>query len=254
MGDSKGRWVWHEVMTTDADKGRAYYEAMFGWTAETMQMGPDPYVMFKAGQAPVTGMMAAQGGAPSHWLAYVDVGDVDAATSRVPGLGGEVLVPPYDIPKIGRASLVKDNTGGVVSFFQSAPDAGEGRDFDAPPAPFSVCWTELMTSDIDKACGFYGELVGWTSEAMGPEMRVLKVGDKAVGSVRGIPPGAEGMPPYWMSYVLVPDVAEYQAKSEGLGGKTLMGDTEIPGMGRFATIQDPTGAVYSLWTEAAPSK
>ena len=239
MSDSKGRWVWHEVMSTDVAKAQAYYEAMFGWAGQTMPMGDTPYVMFKAGEAPVAGMMPAQGGAPSHWLSYIDVGDVDAVTARVPALGGEVLVPPFDIPNIGRCSILKDNTGAAVAFFQGVEGGGESRDWNAPPAPFSVCWTELMTHDVDKACGFYGELVGWKVEAMGPDMKVFKVGEASVGSVGEIPPGAQGMPPYWMSYVLVPGVDDYQAKSEGLGATTLMGDTEIPGMGCVVTLQAP---------------
>lgn len=252
MSKSRGRWVWHEVMSTDTAKVRSYYEGLFGWTGKEMDMGDGPYVMWSAGEQPVVGMMAAQGGAPSHWMSYVDVGDVDAAVAKVPKLGGEVVVPAFDIPSIGRTSMVKDPTGAMVAVFQGAEGGGDDRDWDAPPAPFSVCWTELMTHDVDKALGFYGELVGWTAEDMGPDMKVLKVGDKMVGSVRKMPEEAHGAPSHWLNYVLVPEVDAYQAKSEKLGATTLKGDTEIPGMGRFAIVQDPTGAVYTLWKQTAP--
>jgi predicted enzyme related to lactoylglutathione lyase len=57
---------------------------------------------------------------PPHWLAYVAVADVDLVTGKVPSLGGKVLVPAMEIPKVGRFSVVQDPTGAVFSPFRSA--------------------------------------------------------------------------------------------------------------------------------------
>lgn len=248
MSDSKGRWVWHEVMTTDLAKGRDYYAGMFGWDATEMDMGTGPYTIFKQGEAMVVGMAQTQGGAPSHWLGYVDVGDVDVALAKVPALGGEVLMPAYDIPNIGRMGIVKDPAGAVFAPFQGAGE--DTRDWSKPPGMHTVCWSELMTADLDAATGFYGELVGWTfSSDMGPDMKVMKVGDAMVASMRQLPAEAAGMPAHWMNYVLVEEVDVHQSKAESLGATVLRGDTEIPGMGRFAILQDPTGAVSAIWKD-----
>lgn len=251
MSDARGRWVWHEVLSTEPAKARTYYEGLFGWTGQAMDMGPaGEYVIFDAGGASVAGLGPAQGGAPSHWLGYVEVGDVDAALERATKLGGEVLVPGTDIPNMGRFGVVKDPTGGVFGAYGSASE--DERDWSAPPAPFSVCWSELMTHDVEAAAGFYGELVGWRAEPMGEDVKVLKLGDAMVASLRKMPAEAQGAPSHWLSYVLVPEVEPYQAKAESLGGTVLKGDTEIPGMGRFAIVQDPTGAVSALWKQYVP--
>jgi predicted enzyme related to lactoylglutathione lyase len=55
------------------------------------------------------------GGAPTHWMAYVAVDDVDAAAHRVVELGGSVCVPPTDIPTVGRFCVINDPTGGTLS-------------------------------------------------------------------------------------------------------------------------------------------
>ena len=248
--DGNGRWVWHEVMTTDVSVGSEYYRSLFGWGAEEMNMGDaGPYLMFKAGEKAVAGMMAAQGGAPSCWMAYLGVSDLDAAAAQVPTLGGSIMVPIFEIPNIGRAAIVLDPDGAAFALFQGIEGGGDDRDWSAPPAMHSVCWVEHMAKDPAKVVPFYSALVGWTATPMGPDMTVFKAGDAMVASVRALPPEAGDAPSYWMNYVLVEDVGVSQKRSEALGATTLKGETEIPGMGHFAIVQDPTGAVYALWKQ-----
>lgn len=252
MSDSRGRWVWHEVMSSDMTKAEAFYKDLFDWTGEAIDLGEaGPYTMFKAGELPVVGIGPSQGGAPSHWLSYLDVGDLDEAMAKVPDLGGEILAPAFEIPNIGRAGIVKDSVGAAVALFEGAGEE-EQRDSSAAPAMYSVCWTEHMTRDPDKAVAFYSALVGWTAEDMAPDMKVFKREGTMVSSVRTLPDEAQDVPSHWMNYLLVPEVDVHQAKAEELGATILKGDTEIPNMGRFALIQDPAGAVFCLWKHTAP--
>ena len=57
---------------------------------------------------------------PPHWLAYIAVSDVDGVTEKAETLGGKVMVPAMEIPKVGRFSVVQDPTGAVLSPFRSA--------------------------------------------------------------------------------------------------------------------------------------
>jgi predicted enzyme related to lactoylglutathione lyase len=52
---------------------------------------------------------------PPCWGAYVTVDDIDATTSKIEGLGGKIIVPPTDIPNIGRFSVFTDPQGAVLS-------------------------------------------------------------------------------------------------------------------------------------------
>ncbi|SEL58158.1 hypothetical protein SAMN05216359_111137 [Roseateles sp. YR242] len=120
-------------------------------------------------------------------------------------------------------------------------------------------WSELMTTDPEKAAAFYGSLFGWKLEAMpmagdpaAGVYRVAKVGDVAVGGLAASPKG-EPMPPTWGCYVTVDDVDATVAQVQQLGGSILMPVIEIPTVGRMATIRDPQGAVLNIITYSAPA-
>jgi predicted enzyme related to lactoylglutathione lyase len=50
-----------------------------------------------------------------------------------------------------------------------------------------------------------------------------------------------------LAYVEVDDIRATTQKAEELGGKIMKDVTEVPGMGWFSFIQDPTGSVLGLW-------
>jgi predicted enzyme related to lactoylglutathione lyase len=115
-------------------------------------------------------------------------------------------------------------------------------------------WFELTTSDPKAARGFYGKLLDWQFQDMdmgpGGTYTVVNVGGEGIGGITGAPPNAKGMPPAWGGYVTVGDVDKVVARVAGLGGQVLMPPTDIPTVGRFATIRDPQGATLSLITYA----
>jgi hypothetical protein len=68
-------------------------------------------------------MMAIDGpmkGAPSHWLTYFEVTDVDASAKLVTELGGQVVSPPMDIPNVGRFAVVRDPQGAALAIYKNA--------------------------------------------------------------------------------------------------------------------------------------
>lgn len=111
-------------------------------------------------------------------------------------------------------------------------------------------WNELMTSDPVAAANFYRQLFGWDIEiqTMGPgPYRVAKVEGAAIGGIMGMPPGAaEGMVPTWGCYLTVDNADETAGECGALGGRVLMAPTDIPGVGRFAVLQDPQGAIFNV--------
>jgi predicted enzyme related to lactoylglutathione lyase len=58
-------------------------------------------------------------------------------------------------------------------------------------------------------------------------------------------------PSAWMPYVAVSDVAGATKKAQSLGATVLRDVTEVPGMGSFTIISDPTGAIIGLWEAKA---
>ena len=113
-----GTFCWNELVTRDVGAAKTFYTQLFGWTVVDEPMGPMQYSMLQSGGKNVGGMMAMPkeaGPAPSHWMAYVSVADCDAMAEKATALGGKVIVPPMDVPGVGRFSLLQDPTGAVIS-------------------------------------------------------------------------------------------------------------------------------------------
>ncbi len=111
---------------------------------------------------------------------------------------------------------------------------------------------ELHTSDLPAAKDFFGKLLDWTLEdvetPVGP-YTIVGVGEGTGGGMMKNP--VPGTPSYWLAYISVDDVEAKGKEAASLGGKILVGRTEIPDMGSFVLIEDPTGAMVALWQEAA---
>jgi predicted enzyme related to lactoylglutathione lyase len=126
---------------------------------------------------------------------------------------------------------------------------------DERPAHGTFCWNELITRDTAAAEKFYTELLGWKavdSGMPGVKYTLIKVGDKTAAGMMEMPAEVPAMvPSHWMAYVAVDDVDAVAARVEELGGKLLNPVIDIPEVGRFCIVQDPTGAVLSLMTFAS---
>jgi predicted enzyme related to lactoylglutathione lyase len=114
-----------------------------------------------------------------------------------------------------------------------------------------------MTRDVEGAKTFYGETLGWSFDAMpmgeGGTYWVCKDGDQPVGGILDMsPPDFEGLPPQWFSYLSVDDVDARVDKATGAGAILRRPAFDIPGVGRIAIIEDPTGAAIG-WMTPAPS-
>jgi len=110
---------------------------------------------------------------------------------------------------------------------------------------------ELNTTDPEKAKEFYGKMFDWQLEdmPMGPSetYTMIKTSEGPGGGLLKHP--MAGAPSMWLVYVGVPDVKEATAKAASLGAQVGKDVTEVPGMGWFSILLDPTGAPFALWQE-----
>ena len=121
------------------------------------------------------------------------------------------------------------------------------------PKAGSFCWLELATANRSAAAKFYSNLFGWTAEdlPMGPEMTytMLRLDGKDVGGAYQLMKEQVDahVPPHWMLYIKVESVDASAAKAVKLGAKQIVEPSDIPNVGRFAVLQDPTGATISVF-------
>ncbi len=116
------------------------------------------------------------------------------------------------------------------------------------------CWHEMMSTDVGKSVEFYTKLFGWTTEemSMGPGgiYTMFKSGDKQVGGMVPLEAGS-GVPAHWLGYVTVADLDATVATVQEHGGSVTVPATDIPNIGRFAVIADPTGAHIAPFQSAS---
>jgi predicted enzyme related to lactoylglutathione lyase len=72
------------------------------------------------------------------------------------------------------------------------------------------------------------------------------VGNEHIGGIYQLSAEQAGEPSHWMAYVAVDDVDAKAKLAEELGGKLCVPPSDIPNVGRFCVITDPTGATFSL--------
>jgi predicted enzyme related to lactoylglutathione lyase len=249
-----GRFVWYDLMTTDVPKAAEFFRRLFGWELQEQDMGEfGTYQMIFMGEAAIGGMVALDPsqGIPAHWMAYSTVENVDAACERAIALGGSVKMPAMDIPEVGRFAVIGDPQGGCIAPFTfggEVPPEPEGM-----PPQGMFCWSELMSSDPKESQRFYGEIFGWGFGEMDMgEMgtyRVLKRGEVGCGGIMQLPPDAPH-PTHWINYVSAENVDEVAAKAEELGAQIFVPPSNIPDVGRFSVLADPTGALFALYCSA----
>jgi len=257
--NSRGRFVWHELMTTDVTAGLKFYKKVVGWKSEAMKGGM-PYELLLARVGPVAGAMALpeeakRMGAPPSWMTYIGTPDVDDTAREAESLGARILRAPSDIPGIGRFAILQDPQGAAFAIYRAAPGSPEMPDTAAGPGEFS--WHELATTDVEAAFDFYRRLFGWhktTAMDMGPELGTYQMfgwGGQPQGGIY-VKPASMSAPSHWLPYAKVPDSKRAAATIRSAGGTILNGPMEVPGGDWIVMALDPQGAAFAVHSSAPP--
>lgn len=118
-----------ELNSTDLGKSKAFYGELFAWELEDIEMEEGPYTMIEVGDGTGGGMMQQPiPGAPSAWIPYVDVDDIEATTEKARSLGATISVEVTEIPDMGWLSIFVDPTGAVLGLWQPMAEAEEEED------------------------------------------------------------------------------------------------------------------------------
>ncbi len=242
----RGRFVWHELMTTDPQAAGAFYSKVLPW--KTQPSGMPEYTLWVSGKTQAGGLMAQpesarQAGVPPSWLVYIGTPDVDGTAAAAERLGGKVLKAPADIPNVGRFAVLADPQGAAFAVFTPGPTPGNG----APASDFS--WHELATGDHSAALAFYSELFGWSrgpAHDMGPAgtYQLFEHGGTQIGGMFKAMDASK--PPHWLTYIQVSSVDKAAAAAKAAGGRVTQGPMEVPGGSRIAQILDPQGGAFAV--------
>lgn len=262
MSDKRGAFIWYELVTTDPDGAKSFYDNVIGWDIEpcssAIEAGLDYRMIRRSDGGFAGGMLALSaamvaGGATPGWFGYIHAPDVDATAAALVASGGKIYEPARDVEGVGRFAMVADPWGASFYLMNPTPPADDPdaqSDAFSVDQPQHVRWNELQSADSAAAVALYGDLFGWVQEGemeMGPlgTYRFIANDGIGIGAICNTMPGnSDG--PRWMPYIGVDDIDRATAAVTAGGGEVIDGPQEIPG-GEFSVdIRDPQGAVVGL--------
>jgi hypothetical protein len=243
-----GQPCWADVANPDVDAAARFYSELFGWQADK---APQPeaggYTMFsRDGKYVAAASPPMQEGTPPHWTVYLAADDVDGIAARIRDAGGNVLRDPFDVFDAGRMTDAADPTGAVFGVWQANKHIGA----QLRREPGTMNWAEVQTRDRAAAQRFYEQVFGYETESvdMGPggTYVLLKVDGESVAGLVEIGPDWGDAPSNWSVVFQVEDCDAAVAKVKERGGDLLHGPQDLEGIGRFAVVADPWGAVFQV--------
>jgi uncharacterized protein len=234
---SQGRFVWHELVTSDVDRARVFYSELFGWGFEPSNEGDPRRGLLTANGAPVAGLAELPAVAP-QWIGYVSVDDVDRVVRAARETRGRVALPPAPSDG-GRCAVLLDPSGAPITVWGAPSPRDEA-------APGLFCWDELSVPDPESVIAFYDRVLGWSNAPMrsNPGTWVFRNGGRQVASLVRANGDSTA---HWLTHVLVENLKESQGRAERLGGKIHIAEQPVPGVGRFSVIIDSVGARIALF-------
>ncbi len=246
---------WIDLMTSDPEKAKDFYTGLFGWSYETGDAEKyGGYIMAFKNGAPVAGMMKNEGdsGYPDVWTTYLRVKDINATADAAAAQGGQIFLPPMEVPEQGHMAMLGDAGGAAVGAWQFGGHTG----FHLLADPGSPAWFELLTRDYDASVKFYQDVFGWNTAVMSdtPEFRYTTLGagdDSKAGIMDAAGFLPEGVPANWQVYFAVENADATIETAQSLGGRIIQAAEDTP-FGRMATLTDPTGSIFKITQPIPP--
>lgn len=241
---------WVDLTSPDLVISSRFYGGLFGW--ETAIRGPAEltggYLAFQADGSDVAGLARLMADDPPSWTTYFAVRDADEIEAAVVSNGGATLLPPVDLPEIGRMALFIDPPGAVFGVWQP----GEVQGAELVGATGSMCWNQLASRNIESSKRFYGAVFGWSSSTTPYETSSYTSfrldGEDVAGMVEMDRSWPRDLPSHWMTYFGVEDCDATADQAVALGGEVSVEPYDMPHIGRTAVLGDPHGAVFSVMT------
>ena len=110
--------VWSELMTTEVEKAKDFYSRTLGVTFTQFD---DSYHIAMVNGKPAWGIMdmtKRPPDGPSGWFTYLAVDDVDQRVKQAEAAGGELCMPVFDVPTVGRIAILRDPTGALIGWMK----------------------------------------------------------------------------------------------------------------------------------------
>lgn len=211
---------------------------------------------------PVIGL-GAQSGAyadlPLQWMPHIQVADVAASVARALELGGSDLMHSRARDGTSQWAVLLDPNGAAFGLIpvvseNEIPSPKEDGGGDTAARIGCISWLDLTVADASTTRDFYSEVVGWSVEEVEMEDGDGRYADYNMLAADGNPAAGicharganQDLPPVWMLYLPVGDLAESLARVQEAEGTVIKLSHGTDGEIAYAVIQDPVGVCLAL--------
>jgi uncharacterized protein len=194
---------------------------------------------------------------PLQWMPHIQVADVAASVQRALTLGGEVLMHAQADDGASQWAVLRDPNGaafGIVPVIPAEAIPSVDVSGEAAPAVGRIAWLDLTVADAAATRDFYRQVIGWSVQELAMEdggesyADYMLLGDDGnpVAGVCHARGANAALPPVWMLYLSVGDLAESLRRVQEEGGTVLTASRGDDGAYVYAAVQDPVGAYLAL--------
>src|SRR3954452_24398103 len=239
-----GTPCWIDYGVPDVEGAQALYATVLGWTYE----GGDPdyggYLNALAGDRKAAGLAPQQDpNDPPRWTTYFATDDAAGTARRITENGGTVLVDPMAVGPRGTMAIALDPQGNPFGLWQADQHTGVEVYNEAG----GLVWNEAAVDDAEAARAFYSAVFGFRFDEVEGAGGYTTCATDA-GPLGGLGQHQPGSPKGWTTCFSVASADDAVAAVEAGGGKVTMAPQDTS-FGRFAVVEDPWGAAFSVMEE-----
>ena len=242
-----GKFVWHDLLTSDVDRAKEFYSGLFDWSFEAGKN--EYYTIAMLNGTPIAGLLniplSDTNMYAARWVSSLSVADVDQAVTMLVNSGGIILQGPENIKDRGRIVLVRDPFGAQLTLIKTS----FGDPLDAPVSVGNWLWHELWTNTPQQASAFYRQLADYDGEEEMNSYYVLKSGEQWRAGIR--PLENDAFEKRWVPVIRVADVNVTAALAAQYGGKIIVAPDHPDFPDLVALLADPSGALIIIqeWSQ-----
>jgi len=195
---------------------------------------------------------------PLQWMPHIQVADVAASVQRALDLGGSELMHSRSEDGSSQWAVLSDPNGAAFGIIPVIPKEHippvDGDQAGSVASVGRIYWLDLTVPNASETRDFYRQVIGWSAQDVEMEDGNASYADYNMLGEDGTPAAgichARGsnadLPPVWMLYLPVADLAESIRRVEEEGGKVQKAVTGENGAHVYAAVQDPVGVWFAL--------
>lgn len=245
--EKRGRIVWHDLFTPDAERSKSFYQDVAHWSYLTEHAtdfawggGEKDFTLALLDGEAGAGIIDQTPGPVVGWIPYVEVDDVDATAALAADHGGTIVKPPFEVPGVGRNCVLRDPHGAHIGISLSR------HAFPAPKKQFAA--ERYLSSSGGFPATFYHRLFGWEVAedlSISAKDRSIMLNGETLALCEG-GDDASNTAPLWVPSLRVEDLLEALNRGRLAGATVLRPAKGTQQDARDTLLRDPTGGLFSL--------